>query len=44
MKLYGRTVGKKDLTCRVGQMSQIAAARACELSSGLARGVEAIDV
>jgi hypothetical protein len=44
VKLYGRAVSKKDLTCRVGQISQIAGARACELSSGLARGVEAIDV
>ena len=44
MKLFGRVVGKEDLTRRVGQMSQIAGARACELSSGLARGVEAIDV
>ena len=44
MELYGRLVSKEDLTRRVGQISQIAGARACELSSGLARGVEAIDV
>ena len=44
MQLYGRHVSKEDLSRRVGQMSQIAGARACELSSGLARGVEAIDV
>jgi len=44
VKLYGRIVSKNDLTRRVGQISQIAGARACELSSGLARGVEAIDV
>ena len=44
MQLYGRLVERKDLTRRVGQISQIAGARACELSSGLAKGVEAIDV
>ncbi len=43
-ELYGRRVSKDDLTRRVGQISQIAGARASELSSGLARGVEAIDV
>jgi hypothetical protein len=43
-QLYGRIVSKEDLTRRVGQISQIAGARACELSSGLAKGVEAIDV
>jgi hypothetical protein len=43
-KLYGRTISKADLTRRVGQMSQIAGARPCELTSGLARGVEAVDV
>jgi hypothetical protein len=44
MKLYGRPISKADLSRRVGQMSQIAGARACELTSGLARGVEAVDV
>lgn len=44
MELYGRPVSKADLTRRVGQISQIAGARASELSSGLAKGVEAIDV
>jgi hypothetical protein len=44
VKLYGRIVGKEDLARRVGQISQIAGARACELSSGLAKGVDAIDV
>jgi hypothetical protein len=44
VQLYGRLVSKEDLTRRVGQISQIAGARACELSSGLAKGVEAIDV
>ena len=44
MELYGRVVSKEDLTRRVGQISQIAGARASELSSGLAKGVEAIDV
>ena len=44
MQLYGRLVSKEDLTRRVGQISQIAGARACELTSGLAKGVDAIDV
>ena len=44
MELYGRRVSKEDLTRRVGQISQIAGARASELSSGLAKGVAAIDV
>ena len=44
MQLYGRHVNKEDLSRRVGQMSQVAGARACQLSSGPARGVEAIDV
>ena len=44
MELYGRLVSKEDLTRRVGQISQIAGARASELSSGLAKGVAAIDV
>ena len=44
MQLYGRLVSKEDLTRRVGQISQIAGARACELSSGMAKGVHAIDV
>ena len=44
MELYGRRVGKEDLTRRVGQISQIAGARASQLSSGLAKGVDAIDV
>ncbi len=43
-KLYGRTISKADLLRRVGQMSQIAGARACEFTSGLARGVAAVDV
>ena len=43
-QLYGRRVSKEDLTRRVGQISQIAGARACVLSSGLAKGVEAVDV
>jgi hypothetical protein len=43
-KLYGRTISKADLSRRVGQMSQIAGARACELTSGRAKGVEAIDI
>ena len=44
VELYGRAVNKADLTRRVGQISQIAGARASELSSGLAKGVDAIDV
>ena len=44
MELYGRLVSREDLARRVGQISQIAGARASELSSGLAKGVEAIDV
>jgi hypothetical protein len=44
VELYGRPVSKGDLTRRVGQISQIAGARASELSSGLAKGVGAIDV
>jgi hypothetical protein len=44
VELYGRRVSKEDLTRRVGQISQIAGARASELSSGLAKGVAAIDV
>ena len=44
MELYGRLVSKADLTRRVGQMSQIAGARASELTSGLAKGVAAVDV
>jgi hypothetical protein len=43
-KLYGRTVTRADLSRRVGQMSQIAGARSCELTSGRAKGVEAVDV
>ena len=44
VELYGRAVDKADLTRRVGQICQIAGARASELSSGLAKGVDAIDV
>jgi len=44
VELYGRAVSKEDLTRRVGQISQIAGARASELNSGLAKGVDAIDV
>jgi hypothetical protein len=44
VELFGRLVSKADLTRRVGQMSQIAGARASELSSGLAKGVDAVDV
>ncbi len=44
MQLYGRLVSREDLTRRVGRISQIAGARACELTSGLAKGVGAIDV
>jgi len=44
VELYGRVVSKEDLTRRVGQISQIAGARASELTSGLAKGVAAIDV
>ena len=44
MQLYGRSVSKEDLTRRVGHISQVAGARASELTSGLAKGVEAIDV
>ena len=44
VQLYGRSVSKEDLTRRVGHISQVAGARASELTSGLAKGVEAIDV
>ncbi len=44
MQLYGRSVSKEDITRRVGHISQIAGARASELTSGLAKGVDAIDV
>jgi len=44
VELYGRPISKEDLSRRVGQISQIAGARASELSSGLAKGVAAIDV
>jgi hypothetical protein len=43
-KLYGRTISRADLSRRVGQMSQVAGARACELTSGMAKGVAAVDV
>jgi hypothetical protein len=44
VELYGRPVSKHDLTRRVGQISQIAGARASQLTSGLGKGVDAIDV
>ena len=43
-ELYGRPVSRASLSRRVGAMSQIAGARASVLASGLARGVEAVDV
>ena len=43
-RLYGRTLGKDDISARIGQMSQIAGARSYELTSGLAKGVAAVDV
>lgn len=42
--LYGAPVSKESLTRRVGDISQVAGARPCSLTSGPARGVEAIDV
>ena len=44
MQPYGRSVSKQDPTRRVGHISQVAGARASELTSGQAKGVEAIDV
>ncbi len=43
-ELYGRPISRDSLKRRVGQMSQIAGARASVLASGAARGVEAVDV
>lgn len=43
-ELYGRPISRASLSRRVGEMSQIAGARASVLASGLARGVEAVDV
>jgi len=43
-ELYGRAVSRASLSRRVGAMSQVAGARASVLASGLARGVEAVDV
>jgi hypothetical protein len=43
-ELYGRPIDRASLIRRVGRMSQIAGARAGVLTSGAARGVEAVDV
>jgi len=43
-ELYGQTINRDSLQRRVGHMSQIAGARPCVLTSGAARGVEAVDV
>ena len=43
-ELYGRPIDRASLIRRVGRMSQIAGARASVLTSGPARGVEAVDV
>ena len=43
-ELYGRLIDCDSLRRRVGRMSQIAGARSCVLTSGAARGVEAVDV
>lgn len=42
--LYGNTVNKRHLTHHVGNMSQIGGVKAYELTSGQARGVQALDV
>jgi hypothetical protein len=43
-QLYGRVFSKLDIMRRVGDISQIAGATSCELKSGRATGVPAIDV
>ncbi len=43
-QLYGRTFSKSEMMQRVGDISQIAGATSCELKSGRAAGVPAIDV
>lgn len=43
-KLFGMDVTRKDLMKRVGDVSQIADARECTLTSGKAEGVRAIEV
>ena len=43
-ELYGQKISRDSLRRRVGEMSQIAGARSCVLTSGAARGVEAVDV
>lgn len=42
--LYGKSISRDQLTRRIGHISQVGGARACELTSGLARGTRAIDV
>lgn len=43
-RLYGKDINRDYLTRRIGHMSQIGGARAYELTSGQARGTQAVDV
>lgn len=42
--IFGKKMAREEVLRRVGDMSQIAGARPCELSDGPARGVRAVDV
>jgi hypothetical protein len=43
-ELFGHPISRDSLTRRLGHMSQVAGARASVLTSGAARGTEAVDV
>ncbi len=43
-ELYGVPLKKQEITKRVGDMSQLADARLCELESGRGRGVRAVEL